>query len=183
MIEEQAFWIAWTQINGVGSISIKRLQQHFGTLAAAWTASREQLLQVEGIGLQTVEAIVQEKSRLNPEKLLQQHQAQNSHFWTPNQTDIYPRLLLETASPPPVLYYRGKVEVAENQGTVPLVGIVGTRRASEHGKRWTRKISTALAKSGITVVSGMAAGIDTEAHLGALEAGGRTIAVLGTGLM
>ncbi len=68
LIEEQAFWIAWTQINGVGSISIKRLQQHFGTLAAAWTANREQLLQVEGIGLQTVDAIVQQKSRLEPKK-------------------------------------------------------------------------------------------------------------------
>jgi DNA processing protein len=91
-------------------------------------------------------------------------------------------LLLETASPPPVLYYRGKVVVAENQGTTPLVGIVGTRHASEYGKRWTRNISTALAKSGFTVVSGMAEGIDTEAHLGCLEAGGRTIAVLGTGV-
>ena len=182
MIEEQAFWIAWTQINGIGSILIKRLQQHFGTLAVAWTASREQLLQVEGLGLPTIEAIVQQRSRLEPEKLLQQHQAQNSNFWTPNQTDIYPRLLLETPSPPPVLYYRGKVAVAENHGTVPLVGIVGTRHASEYGKRWTRNISTALAKSGFTVVSGMAEGIDTEAHLGALAAGGRTIAVLGTGV-
>lgn len=182
MIEEQAFWIAWAQIDGVGSITIKRLQQHFGTLATAWTANREQLLHVEGIGLQTVDAIVLQKSRLEPKKLLQHHQTQNSHFWTPNQTDIYPRLLLETASPPPILYYRGKVVVAENQGTIPLIGIVGTRHASEYGKRWTRKISTALAKSGFTVVSGMAEGIDTEAHLGCLEAGGRTIAVLGTGV-
>jgi len=182
LIEEQAFWIAWTQINGIGSILIKRLQQHFGTLAAAWSASREQLLQVEGLGLQTIGEIVLQKSSIDPEKLFLQHQAQNPNFWTPNQTDIYPRLLLETASPPPVLYYRGKVEVAENQGAVPLVGIVGTRHPSEYGKRWTRKISIALAKSGFTVVSGMAEGIDTDAHLGTLEAGGRTIAVLGTGV-
>lgn len=182
MIEEQAFWVAWSQINGTGSILIKRLHQHFGTLAAAWSANRAQLLQVEGIGLQTVESILLQKSRLEPEKLFLQHQEQNSNFWTPNQTDIYPRLLLETASPPPVLYYKGKVAVAENQGNVPLVGIVGTRHASEYGKRWTRKISTALVKSGFTVVSGMAEGIDTEAHLGTLDAGGRTIAVLGTGV-
>ena len=69
MIEEQAFWIAWTQINGIGSILIKRLQQHFGTLAAAWSASREQLLQVEGLGLQTIGDIVLQKSRIDPEKL------------------------------------------------------------------------------------------------------------------
>jgi DNA processing protein len=182
LIEEQAYWVAWSQINGAGSISIKRLHQHFGTLTAAWSASREQLLQVEGLGLKTVEAISLQKSRLDPEKLFLQHQEQNPDFWTPNQTDIYPRLLLETASPPPVLYYKGKVAVAENQGSVPLVGIVGTRHASEYGKRWTRKISTALVQSGFTVVSGMAEGIDTEAHLGTLEAGGRTIAVLGTGV-
>ncbi len=182
MIEEQAFWLAWSQISGIGSILIRRLQQHFGTLAAAWIASREQLLQVEGVGLKIVDVIMVEKSRLQPEKLLQQHQKQNPNFWTPNQTDIYPRLLLETASPPPVLYYRGKVAVSENQGIIPLVGIVGTRHPSEYGKRWTRKITTALAKSGFTVVSGMAEGIDTEAHQGSLEAGGRTIAVLGTGV-
>ncbi len=182
LIEETAFWVAWTQINGIGSILIKRLQQHFGTLATAWVASKEQLLQVEGLGLQTIDEIVLQKSRLNPEILLQQHKAQNPSFWTPNQTDIYPRLLLETASPPPVLYYKGKVAVAENQASIPLVGIVGTRSASEYGKRWARNISVALAKSGFTVVSGMAEGIDTEAHLGCLEAGGRTIAVLGTGV-
>ncbi len=182
MIEEQAFWVAWSQINGTGSILIKRLQQHFGSLAAAWSANREQLLQVEGIGLQSVDAIINQKSRQEPEKLFQQHQEQNPNFWTPNQTNIYPRLLLETASPAPVLYYKGQVDIKENQGIVPLIGIVGTRHPSEYGKRWTRNISTALAKSGFTVVSGMAEGIDTEAHLGAIEAGGRTIAVLGTGV-
>ncbi len=182
MIEEQAFWVAWSQINGVGSISIERLHKHFGTLAAAWSATKEQLLQVEGLGWKTVDAIVSQKSRQEPEKLFRQHQEQNPNFWTPNQKDIYPRLLLETASPPPVLYYRGKVAIGENQGIVPLIGIVGTRHPSEYGKRWARNISTALAKSGFTVVSGMAEGIDTEAHLGTLEAGGRTIAVLGTGV-
>lgn len=182
LIEEQAFWVAWSQIDGVGSISIERLHKHFGTLAAAWSATKEQLLQVEGLGWKTVEAIVNQKSRQEPEKLFRQHQEQNPNFWTPNQKDIYPRLLLETASPPPVLYYRGQVVISENQGIVPLIGMVGTRHPSEYGKRWTRNISTALAKSGFTVVSGMAEGIDTEAHLGTLEAGGRTIAVLGTGV-
>jgi DNA processing protein len=113
--------------------------------------------------------------------LLEQHSAKNPYFWTPADAD-YPRLLLEIPSPPPVLYYRGQVHPQENQGIKPLVGIVGTREPTEYGKRWTRKISTALARHGFTVVSGMAAGIDTEAHLGCLEAGGRTIAVLGTGV-
>lgn len=182
MVEETAFWLAWSQINGIGPILLRRLQQQFGTLAAAWSADRTSLLAVEGMGLQVVDKVVIERSRIHPETLLQQHQQQNPSFWTPNQTDIYPRLLLETASPPPVLYYRGKVDIQENQGFTPLIGIVGTRHPSEYGKRWTRKISTALAKNGFTVVSGMAEGIDTEAHQACLEAGGRTIAVLGTGV-
>jgi DNA processing protein len=91
-------------------------------------------------------------------------------------------LLIEIATPPPLLYFRGEVELAENLGETPLVAIVGTRQPSEYGIRWTRQISTALAKNGFTVVSGLAEGIDTETHTAALKAGGRTIAVLGTGV-
>jgi DNA processing protein len=74
------------------------------------------------------------------------------------------------------------VELSENHGIKPIVGIVGTRHPTEHGLRWTSLISATLAKSGFTVISGMAAGIDGEAHQACLEAGGRTIAVLGTGV-
>jgi DNA processing protein len=81
-----------------------------------------------------------------------------------------------------VLYYRGLVQPQENHGIKPMVSIVGTREPTDYGKRWTQKISVALAKHGFTVVSGMAAGIDTEAHSGCLAVGGRTIAVLGTGV-
>lgn len=160
---------------------LRRVQQHFGTLRAAWSASSSELLEVEGFGKETVRAVVQERSRLHPEQLLQQHAAKNPYFWTPADAD-YPRLLLETPNPPPVLYYRGKVQPQENQGIKPAIGIVGTRYPSEYGRRWTRKISAALAKNGFTVVSGMAKGIDGEAHRACLEAGGRTIAVFGTGV-
>ena len=181
MLEERAYWLAWSQVGRVGPILLKRLQQHFGTLAEAWKANAAQLQQVEGFGAQNVAAVTTTRSRIHPEQLLEQHSGKNPHFWTPADAD-YPRLLLEIPSPPPVLYYRGQVHPQENQGIKPLVGIVGTREPTEYGKRWTRKISTALARHGFTVVSGMAAGIDTEAHLGCLEAGGRTIAVLGTGV-
>lgn len=182
MGEERAFWLAWSQIPGVGSVLLRRVQQHFGTLAAAWKASPDAMLAVEGFGYQTVEVVVKERSRLHPQQLLLEHEQKNPHFWTPADSNAYPRLLLETPSPPPVLYYQGEVQLEENQGIKPLVGIVGTRDPSEYGKRWTRKISTVLARNGFTVVSGLAAGIDTEAHQGCLEAGGRTIAVLGTGV-
>ncbi|MDZ7954163.1 DNA-processing protein DprA [Nostoc sp. DedQUE09] len=181
MVEEGAYWLAWAQISGIGPVLLRRLQQHFGTLATAWNATKVQLGEVEGFGFQTLEKVVQQRSRLHPEQLFTKHQQENSHFWTPADAD-YPRLLLETPSPPPILYYRGEVELQENLGQKPMVGIVGTRQPSEYGIRWTRQISTALAKNGFTVVSGMAEGIDTESHIAAMKAGGRTIAVLGTGV-
>jgi len=181
VVEESAYWVAWSQISGIGPVLLRRLQQHFGTLATAWNANKVELGEVEGFGFQTLEKIVQQRSRLHPEQLFTKHQQENPYFWTPADAD-YPRLLLETPSPPPILYYRGEVELQENLGQKPLVGIVGTRRPSEYGIRWTRQISTALAKNGFTVVSGMAEGIDTESHAATMKAGGRTIAVLGTGV-
>ena len=181
MVEERAFWLAWSQIPGVGPVLLNRLQQHFGTLAAAWDANLPDLRKVEGFGYQTSEAVTTGRSRLQPQQFLQQHSEKNPHFWTPADAD-YPRLLLEIPSPPSVLYYRGKMQLPESLDITRAIGIVGTRNPSEYGKRWTRKISAALAKKGFTIVSGMAKGIDKEAHRGCLDAGGKTIAALGTGV-
>lgn len=180
-MEERTYWLAWSQINGVGSISIQRLQQHFQRLELAWQATVNELIEVEGFGQQTAEKIVQQRSQINPEQLLEQHTAKNPYFWTPADAE-YPRLLLEIPTFPAVLYYRGIVETLENQGVTPMVAIVGTRTPTEYGYRWTRQISTTLTRRGFTIVSGMAAGIDTQAHRSCLEVGGRTIAALGTGV-
>ena len=180
-MEERAYWLAWSQITGMGPVTLQRLHRHFGSLAEAWQAKPETLRAVEGFGPQTLEIAVVGRSRLHPEELLQQHQEKNPRFWTPADAD-YPRLLLEIPNPPPVLYYRGQVQPQENQGIVPAIAIVGTRDPSDYGRRWTRKISTTLAQSGFTIVSGLADGIDTEAHRSCLDVGGRTLAVLGTGV-
>ncbi len=181
MVEERAYWLAWSQVDRVGPVLLRRLQQHFGTLAEAWKVSATQLQAVEGFGYQLATVVTAARSQIDPERFLEEHSIKNPNFWTPADAD-YPRLLLEIPSPSSVLYYRGQVQPQENQGITPMIGIVGTREPSDYGKRWTRRLSTALAKRGFTVVSGMAAGVDTEAHLGCLEAGGRTIAVLGTGV-
>ncbi|MEQ8461961.1 DNA-processing protein DprA [Coleofasciculus sp. E1-EBD-02] len=181
MPDDRAYWLAWSQVPRVGPILLRRLQQHFDSLAEAWASPVQELGQVEGFGRQLVQAVEKTRSHLNPQQFLEQHCIKNPCFWTPADPD-YPRLLLEIPSPPPVLYYRGQVDQQENQGMKPMVAIVGTREPTDYGKRWTRKISAALAKKGFTVVSGMAAGIDTEAHKGCLEAGGRTVAVFGTGI-
>lgn len=186
MTEERAYWLAWSQVAGIGPILLQRLHQHFGSLAAAWECNAAKLAQVEGLGLLTAQKVVSDrvnfsKQHLNPESFFAQHLIQNPNFWTPGDSN-YPRLLLETPSPAPILYYRGEVEIPENLGQKPLVAIVGTRQPTEYGIRWTRQISTALAKNGFTVVSGLAEGIDTESHAAAIAAGGRTIAVVGTGV-
>lgn len=180
-MSERAFWLAWSKVPGVGPVLLKRLEQHFGTLCTAWQTNLQNLQAVEGLGPHTLAAIAAAKTKLHPEQLLEQHQQANPEFWTPADAD-YPRLLLEIPDPPPVLYHRGQVQLAENQGLLPIVAIVGTRDPSDYGKRWTHKVTTALAEKGFTIISGLAEGIDTQAHRACLEAGGRTLAVLGTGV-
>jgi DNA processing protein len=179
--DDRNFWVAWSRIPGVGGVLLRRLQKQFGTLAAAWDASPGDLAAVEGLGDRKIEAIVRGRLQLDLPQFLDLHHQQNPNFWTPADPD-YPQLLLEIPSPPPVLYYRGQVKPEENQGLIPAVAIVGTRHPTDHGKKWTRQLSSTLTQHGFTIVSGMAAGIDTEAHRACLQAGGRTFAVMGTGV-
>jgi len=181
MEQEQAYWLAWSQIKGIGPVSLNKIYRHFGSLQVAWQAHAISFGDIDGLGNKVTNAVVQQRSTLNPEVLLREHLKQNRQFWTPADA-AYPRLLLEIPSPPPLLYYLGMVEPEENQGVKPMIAIVGTRNPTEYGKRWTKKITQALVSHGFGIVSGMAAGIDTVAHYSCLEANGRTIAVLGTGV-
>jgi DNA processing protein len=181
MSQERIYWLAWSKVNGVGPIIVDRLHQHFGSLEAAWTADEQALLAIDGIGLQSIVKTIDSRAQIDPQKLFSEHAIANPDWWTRIDAD-YPRLLSEIPSAPGILYYCGKVDIAENRGDVPTVGIVGTRDPSDYGKRWARKISAFLATKGFTIVSGMAQGVDSEAHSACLEAGGRTIAVVGTGI-
>lgn len=181
MTEERAYWLAWSQVPGVGPVLLKRILQHFSSLQEAWEAPYSALILVDGLGPKLIQALQEKRAQLQPPQFLVEHQQRNPNFWTPADAE-YPRLLLEIPSPPPVLYYQGKVNSEENQGITPMVAIVGTRFPTEHGRRWTHRISTALAQHGFTIVSGMAAGIDGIAHQACLQAGGRTLAILGTGV-
>lgn len=178
---ERAFWLAWSQLPKVGPVLLQRMEHHFGSLAAAWQAEAIALSAVEGVGIQTAQSWVQQRQRIDPIALLEQHLQTNPQFWTPGD-NLYPRLLLEIPNPPPVLYYRGVVEPQENQGLKPAIAIVGTRDVTDYGRRWTYRLSRQLAERGFTIISGMAQGVDTQAHRGCLDAGGRTIAVFGTGV-
>ncbi len=181
MSDERIYWLAWSQVAGVGPILLDRLQQRFERLETAWTADRDHLLMIDGLGLSSIDKLLASRAKIDPHKLIVEHTAKNPHWWSRADAE-YPHLLAEIPSAPGVLYYHGNVALAENQGRVPTIGIVGTRDPSEYGKKWTRKIAGLLASKGFTIVSGMALGVDTEAHTACLEAGGRTIAVVGTGV-
>ena len=133
---------------------------------------------IEGIGGQTLESIRQAQREVEPLSLLAIHEHRNLNFWTPSDRE-YPQLLWEIPDPPPILYYQGHLTQWNERNTV---AIVGTRRATPYGRRWTKKIVTALTERGFTIISGMADGIDGEAHKACLELGGQTIAVVGTGV-
>jgi DNA processing protein len=181
MSQERIYCLAWSRVSGIGPILIDRLIQHFGSLAAAWTADEAALLAIEGIGVQSIVKILESRAQIEPQQLFAAHAIDNPQWWARSDAE-YPRLLAEIPSAPSILYYRGQVALAENRGEVPAIAIVGTRSPSDYGKKWARKIATLLAQNGFTVVSGLAHGIDAAAHSACLEAGGRTIAVVGTGV-
>lgn len=176
---ERAYWVAWAQVKDVGPVLIKRLHERFDSLALAWQADPADLLTVDGIGLVSADRIGALRSHLNPKQLLEQYETQYPHFWTPADAD-YPSLLWEIPDPPPILYYRGPLR--PNDASTITVGMVGTRRPSPYGRRWTQRLSRRLSQQQFTIVSGMATGIDTYAHQGCLDSQGQTIAVLGTGV-
>ncbi|QFZ93105.2 DNA-processing protein DprA [Synechococcus elongatus] len=173
--------LALVQVPRLGSALLRRLLVHFGSFEAAWQAPTTALLEVDGIGLLLAEAIATLRRQLQPEAFWEQHQRQNPHFllWT---DPAYPRLLREIPTPPPVLYYRGNLDLIQPPLDAVAIGIVGTRDPSPYGRRWTGKLSGAIAQAGYTVISGLAYGVDTEAHQACLEARGKTVAVLGTGV-
>ncbi|MBE9008904.1 DNA-protecting protein DprA [Pseudanabaenaceae cyanobacterium LEGE 13415] len=179
MSDDRAFWLAWSKVPGVGAVLQKRIHTEFGSLETAWTATPEELERVEGIGQQSAIAICQHRNKLKVDHILKDHESQT--FLTPADSD-YPHLLTEIPDAPPVLYYRGQIELIRDLDRQCGVAIVGTREPSDYGRRWTRKLSTTLAQHSFVIISGLADGIDAEAHRSCLEIGGKTIAVLGTGV-
>jgi len=173
--EERAFWVAFNHIRGVGSARVQRMLKAFGSLQAAWDAPRQRLLEA-GLDERTVAAIAGERPVIDPQTLLDRCAAIGLKVLVWDDPE-YPPRLKELPMPPPVLYARGAVTEADGLA----VAIVGTRKTTAYGRETARMFAGALAASGITIVSGLARGIDAEAHAAALERGGRTLAVLGCG--
>jgi DNA processing protein len=177
MAEDVFYWLALSLVPGVGSILIKRLLDQFKTPEAVFQAPVEELLGVEGLG----ERVAREIRKGPVEKVVERElyllKETGGKIVTLND-DAYPRRLRDIYDPPALLYVRGELKKEDELA----ISIVGSRKTSPYGRWVTEKISQDLAQHGVTVVSGMARGIDALAHRGAVSGGGRTIAVLGCGV-
>jgi len=170
-------WIILSKIPHLGPKRCRQLVEYFGSPKKVLSASSKSLLRVPEIGEKMVSSIIQERERIDVDEDLKTIDRLGIHLIS-FQDDKYPQNLLHTFNPPSLLYIRGSLKEEDKDA----VAMVGTRRATIYGKMMVRKLARDLAKEGLTIVSGMARGVDTAAHLGALEAGGRTIAVLGCGV-
>ncbi|MBN1509964.1 MAG: DNA-processing protein DprA [Sedimentisphaerales bacterium] len=170
-------WLKLTRADGVGPVSFARILKRFGSVDAALGASIGQLAQVDGIGFKTAERIAATREKFDAAAELEL--AEKLGVWIVHLQDPrYPTVLKQIYDPPPALYVKGSLGREDNLA----VAIVGSRRCSIYGQEQASRLAHLLAASGFTIVSGLARGIDTAAHQGALAAQGRTIAVQGCGL-
>lgn len=176
MSDDRKYWVGFSRVAGIGPARLAGLLERFGSAERAWNASRGEL-QSARLPTKPLNALLQAREQLDLD--LELRRVEESGFFVLTWSDEgYPDRLRETASPPPVLYLWGELDPADQWA----VGVVGTRAMTSYGRAVAEELGRELGASGITLVSGMARGIDGAAHKAALEAGGRTLAVLGSGL-
>jgi DNA processing protein len=161
-LKSKKYWIALNMLPEIGSIRFRKLLEHFGSAEKAFFAPLNQIRKIEGMGGKIGESIVREREGINLEKefaLMDKHRV-NVLTW---ESELYPPSLAAIYDPPPVLYVQGEILASDRFA----IALVGSRRATTYGKITTERLSGELAGRGLTVVSGMARGIDTSAHLGA----------------
>lgn len=173
---DQRYWIGFNKVGGIGAARLRALLDHFGNVERAWRAPAHELQQA-GLDRRSLENLLNARGKLDLDTEVARLHKKGVRILTWDDAD-YPPNLRQVYNPPPILHVRGSIEERDEWA----VAIVGTRRASVYGKEAARTISAGLARAGVTVVSGMAIGIDTVAHRACLDAGGRTIAVLGCGV-
>ncbi|MDY6826994.1 MAG: DNA-processing protein DprA [Bacillota bacterium] len=174
--EETVFVNALNCISFLGPQKIEALINHFGSARAAWAGSTAELREIKGLA-EHAEKLVHERAAIDPFQKWKELQDKGITCLTFND-DNYPPLLKQIPSSPPVVYYRGDPQPLDR----PAVAIVGSRRCTFYGREVANRLAKELTTAGVSVISGMALGVDTAAHRGTLENGGYTAAVLGCGL-
>ncbi|QDT63073.1 DNA-processing protein DprA [Calycomorphotria hydatis] len=166
-----------TLTTGIGPRTRQLLLERFGSVSEVLQAGRNELLEVPGIGPKLADAILQSANSNAAERELDRCREAGFHLLLKGTAD-YPKLLSEVPDSPDVLYVRGEILPRD----AIAVALVGSRSCTYYGQRQTEKLAGGLARAGVTIISGLARGIDAAAHKAALDAGGRTIAVTATGL-
>lgn len=175
LIEEQAYWVLLSLVHGIGPMRFDRLLEVCGGAYNAWHAPETDMARA-GLDRRSIRALSELRQRRTAKDVLERLQRLGIVAVARFQPE-YPAALLQISDPPPVLFMLGSLSRQDEKA----VAIVGTRRATAYGRAVAERLASGLALAGVTVVSGLAKGIDTMAHRAALDAGGRTIAVLGNG--
>ena len=175
-MEKKAFWVGFNLVRGIGAVRMKNLLDFFGDLEVAWNAPINGLMSA-GLPMRVIENFLQVRKSVDLDAVMAKIAAQGIQIFTWQEED-YPRRLREIAQPPPVLFVNGSFAPEDDWA----ISVVGTRRVTAYGKQVAGEVSRFLAENGVTVVSGLARGVDAIAHQSALQNGGRTIAVLGSGV-
>ena len=170
------YWAALSRIPNLGTVRFRLLEGCFGSLEQAWIAGLGEL-KAAGVDDKTARAIVSHRTSISPDGEIEELERAGVKVVNWHHS-MYPSRLKEISDPPPVLYLRGEILPEDERS----VAIVGTRKATAYGREAATTLTRDLARSGVTIVSGLARGIDAIAHRVALDTGGRTVAVFGNGL-
>lgn len=170
------FRVAFTLVKGIGAVRLQALLDYFGDAESAWNAPAFDLVSA-GLSKKLAERVLETRASLDLEQYMANLQAQEIQILTWDDP-LYPAHLKQIDQPPPILYLKG----AFSPEDAWAVAIVGTRAVTAYGRQVTEEIATVLAQNGVTIVSGLARGVDAVAHSAAVKAGGRTLAVLGSGV-
>ncbi len=176
MSDSKKYWVGFNLVKGIGPARVTALLNYFGDIAIAWKASAFEL-KAAGMGQSVIQSFLMVRSGINLDQIWENILSQSIQVLT-WEDEAYPRRLREIDQSPPVIYLRGELLPDDDWS----VAIVGTRRITPYGRQVTEELSNVLARNGVTVVSGLARGVDATAHKSALTGGGRTIAVLGSGV-
>ena len=172
------YWLAFSSIEQIDSRFIKRLYDYFGDIEDAFNASIKDLSQIDGLSIQKAETFIELKKKINPDKIQEEIHKRDIRYVTLENSN-YPVMLKNIENPPAVLYYRGSLFDCNLEKTI---AVVGSRRASYHAKEELNKIISQFSGTDVCIVSGLAAGIDSQAHISALDSNLKTIGVIASGL-
>jgi len=170
------YWLGFNKVSGIGAKRLRALLDVFGDIQTAWAAPSTDLIEA-GLDRRSLKNLLKLRVELDLDEELERVQATGITILT-WEDDSYPANLRQIDAPPPVLFVRGDLMVEDEWA----VAIVGTRRATVYGREVALRLSADLVQAGVTIVSGLARGIDAVAHDAALKSGGRTLAVMGNGL-